>query len=55
MEPTTTRLAGDLQVDGRDIRVAGGITNIAMNTDINTTFAGDITVGVMKLETVMVY
>ena len=40
-----TRLAGDLQVDGRDIRVAGGITNITMNTDINTTFAGDITVG----------
>ena len=40
-----TRLAGDLQVDGRDIRVAGGITNITMNTDINSTFAGDITVG----------
>ena len=40
-----TRVAGDLQVDGRDIRVAGGITNITMNTDINTTFAGDITVG----------
>ena len=40
-----TRLGGDLQVDGRDIRVAGGITNITMNTDINTTFAGDITVG----------
>ena len=40
-----TRLAGDLQVDGQDIRVAGGITNITMNTDINTTFAGDITVG----------
>ena len=40
-----TRVAGDLQIDGRDIRVAGGITNITMNTDINTTFAGDITVG----------
>ncbi len=40
-----TRVAGDLQIDGQDIRVAGGVTNITMNTDINTTFAGDITVG----------
>ena len=40
-----TRVAGDLQIDGQDIRVAGGVTNITMNTDINTTFAGDITIG----------
>ena len=41
----STRFSGDIQVDGNDIRVAGGVTNITMVTDVKTVFAGDIEVG----------